>query len=114
MRHSFLNVTNCNTSVTIFHILLHYLNIFFRFEVQIEVPKPRTVEQRVAILKVHTESMVKNGRVLVKDAPVDTAASKRLRVSFDVPYIAVYAFNDTLNINALHLICNWTYSELRR
>ncbi|KAL3761710.1 LOW QUALITY PROTEIN: hypothetical protein ACHAW5_004274 [Stephanodiscus triporus] len=26
-----------------------------RFEVQIEVPKPRTVEQRIAILKVHTE-----------------------------------------------------------
>jgi len=50
-----------------------------RFEVQIEVPKPRTVEQRVAILKVHTESMVKNGRVLVKDAPEGTAASKRLK-----------------------------------
>jgi len=50
-----------------------------RFEVQIEVPKPRTVEQRVSILKVHTESMVKNGRVLVKDAPEGTAASKRLQ-----------------------------------
>ena len=51
-----------------------------RFEVQIEVPKPRTVEQRVAILKVHTESMVKNGRVLVKDAPEGTAAWKRYGV----------------------------------
>lgn len=52
-----------------------------RFEVQIEVPKPRTVEQRVAILKVHTDSMVKNGRVLVKDAPEGTAAWAWLRVS---------------------------------
>ncbi|KAL7529375.1 hypothetical protein ACHAXR_002931, partial [Thalassiosira sp. AJA248-18] len=50
-----------------------------RFEVQIEVPKPRTVEQRIAILKVHTESMVKNGRVLVRDAPEGTAAWRRLR-----------------------------------
>ncbi|KAL7526492.1 hypothetical protein ACHAWF_001791 [Thalassiosira exigua] len=54
-----------------------------RFEVQIEVPKPRTVEQRVAILKVHTERMAKNGRVLVRDAPVGTAAWKRLQTSGD-------------------------------
>jgi len=52
-----------------------------RFEVQIEVPKPRTVEQRVSILKVHTENMVKNGRVLVKNAPEGTAAWKRLKKS---------------------------------
>jgi hypothetical protein len=52
-----------------------------RFEVQIEVPKPRTVEQRIAILKVHTESMVKNGRVLVKDAPYGSVAWKRLQAS---------------------------------
>jgi len=52
-----------------------------RFEVQIEVPKPRTVEQRVAILKVHTENMVKNGRVLVRDAPENTAAWNRLQKS---------------------------------
>ena len=45
-----------------------------RFEVQIEVPPPRTVEQRIAILKVHCNSMVNNGRVLVKDAPAGTAA----------------------------------------
>jgi hypothetical protein len=52
-----------------------------RFEVQIEVPKPRTVEQRIAILKVHTESMVNNGRVLVKDAPYGSVAWNRLQAS---------------------------------
>ena len=45
------------------------------------MPKPRTVEQRIAILKVHTGRMVKNGRVLVKDAPVGTAAWDWLQVS---------------------------------
>ena len=51
-----------------------------RFEVQIEVPPPRTVEQRVSILKVHMNSMFKAGRVLVRDAPTGTAAFKRLEV----------------------------------
>ncbi len=55
-----------------------------RFEVQIEVPKPRTTEQRIEILRVHTESMAKNGRVLVKDAPRGTAAWSALQVSFIV------------------------------
>jgi vesicle-fusing ATPase len=50
-----------------------------RFEVQIEVPKPRTVAQRIAILKVHTQSMVNNGRVLVKDAPYGSVAWNRLQ-----------------------------------
>ena len=50
-----------------------------RFEVQIEVPKPRTVAQRTAILKVHTQSMVNNGRVLVKDAPYGSVAWNRLQ-----------------------------------
>ena len=45
------------------------------------------MEQRVAILKVHTESMVKNGRVLLKDAPEGTATWKRLRVSYDMACI---------------------------
>ena len=52
-----------------------------RFEVQIEVPPPRTVEQRIAILQVHCNSMVENGRVLVKDAPAGSAAWNRLQVS---------------------------------
>jgi len=60
-----------------------------RFEVQIEVPPPQTVEQRIAILKVHCNSMVENGRVLIKDAPVNTAAWKRLQVS-DVSNIPTY------------------------
>lgn len=47
-----------------------------RFEVQIEVPPPRTNEQRLSILKVHTKSMYLAGRVLVADAPADTAAAR--------------------------------------
>ena len=53
-----------------------------RFEVQIEVPKPRTTEQRIEILRVHTDSMAKNGRVLVKDAPPGTAAWSALQVRY--------------------------------
>lgn len=45
-----------------------------RFEVQIEVPPPRTVEQRVSILKVHTSHMHESGRLLVKNPPPGTAA----------------------------------------
>jgi vesicle-fusing ATPase len=52
-----------------------------RFEVQIEVPKPRTVTQRVSILNVHMKSMFNAGRLFVRDAPDDTAASRRLSVS---------------------------------
>lgn len=52
-----------------------------RFEVQIEVPKPRTAEQRIEILRVHTDSMARNGRVVVKDAPQGTAAWSALQVS---------------------------------
>lgn len=53
-----------------------------RFEVQIEVPKPRTVTQRVSILNVHMKSMFEAGRVLVRDAPEGTAASRRIIVRF--------------------------------
>ena len=49
-----------------------------RFEVQIEVPKPRTVKQRVSILRVHMDHMLKNTRLLVRDAPKFTAAWERL------------------------------------
>ena len=56
-----------------------------RFEVQIEVPPPRTVAQRVSILGVHMKSMYNAGRVLVRDAPVGTAADLRLKVSA-LPY----------------------------
>ena len=47
-----------------------------RFEVQIEVPPPRTLEQRVSILKVHTNHMHRAGRLLVRDAPEGTAAAR--------------------------------------
>jgi SpoVK/Ycf46/Vps4 family AAA+-type ATPase len=46
-----------------------------RFEVQIEVPPPKTEEQRVSILKVHTHSMYEAGRLLVADAPPDSPAA---------------------------------------
>ena len=52
-----------------------------RFEVQIEVPPPRTVAQRISILKVHTLKMYNAGRMLVSDAPAGTAAARRLEVS---------------------------------
>mmetsp|Transcript_52056 Transcript_52056/g.125653 ORF Transcript_52056/g.125653 Transcript_52056/m.125653 type:complete len:679 (+) Transcript_52056:53-2089(+) len=49
-----------------------------RFEVQIEIPPPRTIEQRVSILKVHTNSMYEAGRLEVVDPPQDTAAARHL------------------------------------
>jgi len=47
-----------------------------RFEVQIEVPPPRTVEQRISILKVHTRDMYNAGRLLLRDAPEGSASAK--------------------------------------
>ncbi len=44
-----------------------------------EVPTPQTVEQRLAIPKVHTESMVNNGWVLVKDALCGSIAWNKLQ-----------------------------------
>lgn len=54
-----------------------------RFEVQIEVPPPRTPEQRESILQVHTRHMQAAGRLLVRDAPLDKAAAKL--VTNDLP-----------------------------
>eukprot|EP00545_Synedropsis_sp_CCMP1620_P011395 CAMPEP_0119023372 /NCGR_PEP_ID=MMETSP1176-20130426/29840_1 /TAXON_ID=265551 /ORGANISM="Synedropsis recta cf, Strain CCMP1620" /LENGTH=621 /DNA_ID=CAMNT_0006978445 /DNA_START=51 /DNA_END=1916 /DNA_ORIENTATION=+ len=48
-----------------------------RFEVQIEVPPPRTQEQRVSILKVHMKTMFEAGRLLVRDARPGTAAYRQ-------------------------------------
>jgi len=50
-----------------------------RFEVQIEVPAPKTVAQRVSILEVHMGNMFKSGRILVRDAPDGTAAWRKLQ-----------------------------------
>ena len=47
-----------------------------RFEVQIEIPLPKTNEQRVSILKVHTKHMYSSGRLQVKDPPEDSTAQK--------------------------------------
>ena len=47
-----------------------------RFEVQVEVPPPKTLEQRMSILQVHTRDMLAAGRLLVGDAPSDSAAGK--------------------------------------
>jgi energy-coupling factor transporter ATP-binding protein EcfA2 len=47
-----------------------------RFEVQIEVPPPRTMEARISILKVHTRQMFDAGRLLVRDAPENTASGR--------------------------------------
>ena len=47
-----------------------------RLEVQIEVPPPRTPEQRVSILRVHTLQMFRAGRLLVSDAPLNSPATK--------------------------------------
>jgi vesicle-fusing ATPase len=52
-----------------------------RFEVQVEVPPPRTVEQRVSILKVHTKDMSNAGRLLTRDAPEFSPASRRAATS---------------------------------
>lgn len=48
-------------------------------QVQIEVPPPRTQEQRVSILKVHTKTMFEAGRILVRDAPPGTSADRQLK-----------------------------------
>jgi len=50
-----------------------------RFEVQIEVPKPKTVEQRISVLTVHMNNMFQTGRLFVRDTPEGTAAWKRMQ-----------------------------------
>lgn len=57
---------------------------------QIEVPKPKTVAQRVSILNVHMKSMFEAGRLFVKDAPLDTAARRRLEQKSDISNIPNY------------------------
>ena len=45
-----------------------------RFEVQIEVPPPRTTEQRMLMLNVRMKHMHQSGRALASDAPIGTFA----------------------------------------
>lgn len=61
-----------------------------RFEVQIEVPPPRTAEQRASILKVHTQSMYDAGRLLVRDAPSGSPAALRCQNGVDEAIPASY------------------------
>ena len=49
-----------------------------RFEVHIEVTKPKTKEARISILKVHLNSMMESGRLLISDPPPSTAAARVL------------------------------------
>jgi vesicle-fusing ATPase len=63
-----------------------------RFEVQIEVPPPRTVEQRVSILKVHTKDMNKAGRLMTRDAPEFSPASRRATINKDNELLAYEQF----------------------
>mmetsp|Transcript_27901 Transcript_27901/g.65592 ORF Transcript_27901/g.65592 Transcript_27901/m.65592 type:complete len:661 (-) Transcript_27901:121-2103(-) len=49
-----------------------------RFEVQIEIPPPKTTEQRVSILRVHTKLMLAAGRLQVSDPPEGSTAAKLL------------------------------------
>jgi len=55
-----------------------------RFEVQIEVPKPKTVTQRFSILNVHLKNMYSAGRLLVCDSPEGTPASRKLNKGEEV------------------------------
>lgn len=50
-----------------------------RFEVQIEIPPPRSVEQRISILQIHTNAMYSSGRLLVRDPPEGTVAFRMSR-----------------------------------
>ena len=55
-----------------------------RFEVQIEVPPPKSLQQRISILHVHMKHMNRHGRLLVRDAPPRTAGCVQLEVSNEV------------------------------
>ena len=58
-------------------------------QVQIEVPPPRTQEQRVSILKVHMKTMFQAGRLLVRDAPFGSTADRQSK-DVDIEDILTY------------------------
>ena len=97
-----------------------------RFEVKVEVPKPKvsvyihkfaysltkkyldptllhqqTVEQRASILKVHMESMHKSGRVLVQDAPVDSAAWRMLQRIDQDELLSLPSYDELIDLMAV-------------
>ncbi len=55
-----------------------------RFEVQIEVSPPKSLQQRISILHIHMKHMNRHGRLLVRDAPPRTAGCVQLEVSNEV------------------------------
>ena len=61
-----------------------------RFEVHIEVPPPRTIEQRVSILNIHMRHMYSSGRLLVRDAPVGSSAAAAAAASSTNETIPTY------------------------
>ena len=63
-----------------------------RFEVAIEVPPPRSVAQRMSILNVHMKHMFKSGRLLVRDAPVNSVAARL----FNRSKMNLMAYNELL------------------
>jgi ATPase family associated with various cellular activities (AAA)/AAA+ lid domain len=67
-----------------------------RFEVQIEVPPPQTIEQRVSILNIHTRNMQLEGRLLVQDAPMDTAAANMVNNLNDRDRLLLPTYADIL------------------
>eukprot|EP00594_Rhizosolenia_setigera_P018666 CAMPEP_0178960020 /NCGR_PEP_ID=MMETSP0789-20121207/12686_1 /TAXON_ID=3005 /ORGANISM="Rhizosolenia setigera, Strain CCMP 1694" /LENGTH=683 /DNA_ID=CAMNT_0020643231 /DNA_START=66 /DNA_END=2117 /DNA_ORIENTATION=+ len=54
-----------------------------RFEVQIEVPPPRTLAQRESIFKVHLKTMYEAGRLSVNDAPNEGSAAAKTFQAMD-------------------------------
>lgn len=83
-RSPLLKMTRLVASELISHIISVCIVALLRpgrFEVQIEIPPPRSVEQRVSILKVHTKHMFNAGRLQVNDPPSGTAAAHHLEVS---------------------------------
>lgn len=57
-----------------------------RFEVQIEVPPPKTKLQRKSILDVHMNRMHEAGRLQVRDAPKDGCISPQLAEQASMSY----------------------------
>ena len=67
-----------------------------RFEVQVEVPPPKTIAQRQSILKVHTKNMHKAGRLLVSNPPADSAAANYIRQNPYPEGIELVSYEDLL------------------
>jgi SpoVK/Ycf46/Vps4 family AAA+-type ATPase len=74
-----------------------------RFEVQVEVPPPRSLNQRVSILKVHTQNMHEAGRILVNDPPSGSAADRVLQVRMRTLLLTPITARPSLSHNMCHV-----------